>query len=133
MSSRSFSGSKLNDIALPPALPILAMVPECKLVPRMANKCQTFVAKLSEYEYTAADKHSWKEALVVEGCHPSAFAIVIVEFATEPGLYIVLTTTQPRHTVCFADIQGGLRDKLHDEGGLGEAAHREAPAALWVG
>jgi len=77
------------------------MVPECKLVPRVTNKCQTFVAKLSEY--AAADKHSWKEALVVEGCHPSAFAIVIVEFATEPGLYIVLTTTQPRHTVCFAD------------------------------
>ena len=52
--------------------------------------CQTFVAKLlySQDEHTQLrERTRLREALVVEGCYPSAFAVVhLNEFCIDAGL-----------------------------------------------
>ena len=82
--------------------------PPCTLAANKKHMCQTFVAKMSGYTQT-----QWEQlrgALVVEGCYPSAQAVVRAgDFCPEPGLYLVLTTSQPRDFTSFA---GKLKDAI---------------------
>ena len=71
------------------------------------HKCQTFVAKLAESQdehQRQRDRQRLKEATMVEGCYPSAQAVVhLNEFCFEAGLYIVLTTSEPLTKDSHAD------------------------------
>ena len=85
--------------------------PPCTLAANKKHMCQTFVAKMSGYTQT-----QWEQlrgALVVEGCYPSAQAVVRAgDFCPEPGLYLVLTTSQPRDFTSFA---GKLKDAINTQ------------------
>jgi len=62
--------------------------------------CRTFVLKLNQK--SVVDKHTCdsllREPFVVEGCYPSAFAIVqlYTGVIADDGLHIVITTSKPR-------------------------------------
>ena len=68
--------------------------------------CQTFVLKLTQMQedFTLLCDALVREPLVVEGCYPSAFAIV--QLCTSSNvydcLYVALTTSQPRDFDSFA-------------------------------
>ena len=82
--------------------------PPCALAANKKHMCQTFVAKMSGYTQTQWEQLRWP--IVVEGCYPSAQAVVRAgDFCPEPGLYLVLTTSQPRDFTSFA---GKLKDAI---------------------
>ena len=133
-----FKGASLTILSRSTSIMQSKHLPPCALSECKRHTCQTFVLKLKQTQ----DVLTWlcealvREPLVVEGCYPSASAVVqlCISSSLEGGLYIVLTTSQPRDFDSFAcKLKSALASKAllsHIEWVKPECS---APASLWLG